>query len=324
MINDHYIMSDSMIGNGSYGRVYRGVDRRTDDMVAIKIDNDPFLLEREVKVYQYLWQYLEAGYTPNLHIPRLLWEGTHGGKRILVLERLGPSLDKLFDRYGKRWSRSTVYWILIQALRLIGDLHELGILHRDIKPDNFSIGYADRMTLYLFDFGLSSQYIGKSGKHVPERAGMSMIGTMRYASLTNHAGIQQSRRDDLESLVYMALYFWDGTLPWKHTADHMEDRVERSRCIAEQKREVGTVLHPSLQLFYDYVLQLKYDEIPDYPRWIKHFEDLYQAALTTPLASRATEFPSETTKTKSGIDWVFEECPDIIKEGKTRKKRSAK
>lgn len=214
-----------VLGRGSYGTVYSGVQRSlpTDIPVAVKTHHDAFLLDREVQLYQYLWRHKRAGGAPGLRIPRLLWEGTtdDGSARVVVLDRLGTSLDQLFDRGGQVWGHETVCWVACEALRLLEGLHALGVVHRDLKPDNFAIGHgkADRHRLYTFDFGLSSQYLNKEGAHQPFREGLSLIGTMRYASLNNHAGKQQSRRDDLESLGYVLWCLSVGTLPWKHAGE---------------------------------------------------------------------------------------------------------
>lgn len=263
-----------LLGSGSYGSVYIGKHHLVsrDEQVAVKLHNDAFLLQREVKIYNYLWEYKKKGYVPDLHIPRLLWSGqcdTHANESI-VMERLGTSLDQLFDNSNKIWTPETVCWVALHALRLLRGLHTLGIVHRDIKPDNFALGYAGAkcMELYIFDFGLSSQYINKEGEHNPSKLGLSLIGTMRYASIHNHKGVLQSRRDDLEALFYMLLYFYNGTLEWKHISNDSGDRVERNRLILKHKEQLKVEAIPEvLRGYYLYVKQLTYDENPDYAKW---------------------------------------------------------
>ena len=112
-------------------------------------------------------------------------------------------------------------------LQRIEFVHNNSFLHRDIKPDNFLIGHgANQHILYIIDFGLSKRFIDqKTGKHIPYRDGKSLTGTVRYASLNTHIGIEQSRRDDIESIAFVMVYFIKGKLPWQDVSG--EDKEEK-------------------------------------------------------------------------------------------------
>jgi len=106
--------------------------------------------------------------------------------------------------------------ISIQMVQLIEKVHEERIIHRDIKPDNFLIGGNENTkdSVYIIDFGLAKCFRNSEGEHIPYKDGKNLTGTARYASIATHKGIEQSRRDDLETIGHVLLYLLKGTLPW--------------------------------------------------------------------------------------------------------------
>lgn len=132
------------------------------------------------------------------------------------MDLLGPSLEDLFNYCKRKLTLKTVLLLADQMLQRIEAVHAKHFMHRDIKPDNFLMGNpTDKNLLYIIDFGLAKKYlISKTGEHIPYRDGKNLTGTARYASLNTHKGIEQGRRDDLESIGYVLLYFLKGELPW--------------------------------------------------------------------------------------------------------------
>jgi len=108
-------------------------------------------------------------------------------------------------------------------------LHSKNYVHRDIKPDNFCIGSTDTHTIYLIDFGLATKYKNsKTGEHYLNECHNSLTGTARFASLCAHKGETQTRKDDLEGLGYVLLYFLKGSLPWQGLAAvNKKDKYEK-------------------------------------------------------------------------------------------------
>lgn len=104
-----------------------------------------------------------------------------------------------------------------QMIERIEFVHGKGYLHRDIKPDNFVVGKGKKASrVYLIDFGLAKRYLQKDGSHIPYRDNKNLTGTARYASLNTHLGIEQGRRDDIEGILNVLLYFVKGSLPWQN------------------------------------------------------------------------------------------------------------
>jgi serine/threonine protein kinase len=192
----------------------------------------------------------------------------YGKTRVMAMDQMGPSLDRLFKRCGRKFSLKTVLMIADQLFRIIEWVHECGVLHRDIKPHNFLTGrgeYANK--IYLIDYGISSTYLDpRTHEHLTYSQNNGLVGTPYYVSVNTHLGGQQSRRDDIESILYMLVLFLQGSLPWQGQKQKKEKRNEDIAQIKIQtKLEVLCAGIPdSFRMMLDLVRRLRFDERPKY------------------------------------------------------------
>ncbi len=136
----------------------------------------------------------------------------------MVMDLMGPSLEDLYKFCGGRFSLKTTLMVGYQMLGTIQRLHGKNYVHRDIKPENFLMGLGKKSHMvHIIDFGLAKRYRdSKTHQHIQYKENKNLTGTARYASVNAHLGIEQSRRDDLESIGYVLVYLANGTLPWQN------------------------------------------------------------------------------------------------------------
>ncbi|XP_078428193.1 casein kinase 1-like protein 3 [Wolffia australiana] len=263
------------IGSGSFGEIYFATHVDTFETVAVKIETSKTKhpqLFYEAKLYKALQG--EVG------IANIRWCGQSGEDKVLVLDLLGPSLEDLFVYCGRKFSLKTVLMLADQMIARIEYVHSKGFLHRDIKPDNFLMGLGRKANqVYIIDFGLAKRYRDPgSNRHITYKENKSLIGTARYASCNTHLGIEQSRRDDLESLGYVLLYFLRGSLPWQGL--RAATKKQKYEKICEKKLstpiEVLCKSHPvEFASYFHYCHSLKFDQRPDYGFLKRLFKDLF-------------------------------------------------
>ncbi|KAF7800063.1 hypothetical protein EIP86_011306 [Pleurotus ostreatoroseus] len=269
------------IGSGSFGELryrrilHRPLSPRTGDTylalniisgeeVAIKLESIEARhpqLEYETKIFKCL-----AG---GVGIPFVRWYGRKDNYNAMVVDLLGPSLDDLFRYCGRKFSLKTVLLLADQLISRIEYIHSRNFVHRDIKPENLLMGigrYGNQ--LHAIDFGLAKRYRNpKTQRHIPYKDNKNLTGTARYASVNTHLGVEQARRDDLESIAYILIYFLRGSLPWQGlkgvTKKEKHDRIMEKK-MTTPTDELCRGLPIEFGLFLNYTRALRFGDKPDY------------------------------------------------------------
>jgi serine/threonine protein kinase len=270
IINKKYKILEK-IGEGSFGSIYKGENCRSQELVAIKVEpisSNFKLLKNESKIYQYLIN--------NEGFPSVKWFGKDDYNYYMVIDLLGESLQSLMMQ-KQSFSLKLVLQIGIQIISLLQVLHENGFVHRDIKPDNFLLGLNSKSKqIHIIDFGFCKRYL-ISGKHIDSSLRSSnIIGTPSFISINAHNLHELSRRDDLESLGYMLLYFNNGgNLPWSEINNNemmmtMKTFFMNNGEAQEEGQEVEVNVENNVLLeFITTVRKLHFSETPNYKELIK-------------------------------------------------------
>ena len=275
--------TDSKIGQGSFGKIYSAHNINNGELYALKLEKrnggGRSLLETETYILCYL---------KGEGIPSIKSYGFSGEFNILVMELLGKSLETLFQENNCKFSLKTVCMLADQMITRLEYIHKKYILHRDIKPDNFTIGRGKRSHIvYLIDFGLSKKYRSSKGnhEHIKYSENKRLIGTARYASINALKGCEQGRRDDMEALGYVLMYFLRGSLPWQGLKLNKGD--DRYKKIYETKKsttpeELCAGYPRQFCEYVKYTRNLSFEQEPDYnylKKLIYNIMDKYEFSI---------------------------------------------
>ncbi|KAF8498962.1 kinase-like domain-containing protein [Russula emetica] len=220
--------------------VYFGKDIKTERDVALKLEvaqDSSSNLVHKYSVYQAI-----SGLSK---IPKVYWYGREGPYHVIVLNRLGSTLEEI----GRTCiDTNAVFTYAMQMLLILESLHDRHYVHLDIKPDNFALGIATR-------------------SHTMQIYGSSTIGTICYSSINCHLGLTPSRRDDLESLIYVIVYLVKGCLPWQgitvQPGQIHQDKVLKVKQATIVKALCKGLPQPFIE-FSKYIRCLGFQDKPDY------------------------------------------------------------
>ena len=259
----------SEIGSGSFGTIYRGANMITHQPVAIKFEVANTTrpnLSLEARIYSLL--------KGAVGFPKMLFYGSQGDLNVMVIDLLGKSLQSLVEAAPPRFSLKTVLMLADQMIARLWYLHSKGIIHRDVKPENFVMGTgASSNVVYLIDFGLAKKFSFET----VARTGRGFVGTAKFASIHAHEGLEQSRRDDLESLAYTLIWMLKGTLPWSNPPGLNPDEKLQKTLDMKRNTPIDELCRGIPAEFCEFlrdVRELEFGETPDYSKYQRMFRDL--------------------------------------------------
>jgi serine/threonine protein kinase len=255
------------IGSGSFGCIFEVQSLEDGRLYAVKLENDKGP-SPQLRWEYHLYKLLDAA----TGVPRVYDFWHEENYRAMCMDRLGPSLAFYFLQCNKMLSIKTVSMVGIQMICRLEYLHQRSHIHRDIKPDNFVFGVGTNShILYLIDMGLAQRYRDlKTFVHRPYKEDRGLAGTARYVSVNVHLGVEQSCRDDLESVAYVLISLRKGRLPWQSLKGKSKDKKDKDKdMLAAFKMETSPeTLCQDLPIeFLHYVQkvrQLTFDQRPPY------------------------------------------------------------
>ena len=262
-----------LLGEGGFGAVYKVHEEgNKKNMYAMKVekkleDRKHSKLKMEVAILKLVAQER----TPDVsHFTAIVDRGKKEKYFFLIMTLVGKSLDDLKrERPHHVFSIATGLGASYQCLEAIEDLNKWGFIHRDIKPANFACGLdSKKRVIYLLDFGIARRILNEDNELKAPREKVAFKGTVRFASLNTHKGIEASPKDDCESWFYLLLDLMViGGLPWRKCKDKSEvvKSKEESRTTKRKKLFHGlSKCQDSLDKMLDYIDSLAYSDKVDY------------------------------------------------------------
>lgn len=264
------------IGSGSYGQVRLGTNVHTGQSVAIKFESIRPQKEPQLQMESRIYHALKG----KKGFPDIYFFGRHGPDQyVLVMQLLERNLETLYECCKRNFSLKSIVFLTLQLLKRFEQIHAANIVYRDVKPENFMLGPITN-TIFIIDFGLSKPFIDPgTGEHIANVQTNGLIGTSRYMSMNAHQYRELSRRDDLEALAYVFLYFLRGKLPWSGLKasglrQHNQKILDMKRDIPVDELCAG--FPEEYQCYLRYARALTFDQTPNYNRLRNMFKRLFQ------------------------------------------------
>ncbi|KAL4285942.1 hypothetical protein AHAS_Ahas19G0036600 [Arachis hypogaea] len=212
-------------------------------------------------------------------VPQVHYKGRQGDYYVMVMDMLGPSLWDVWNNNSHSMSTEMVACIAIEAISILEKMHSRGYVHGDVKPENFLLGppgTPNEKKLFLVDLGLATKWRDSTtGLHVEYDQRPDVFrGTVRYASANAHLGRTGSRRDDLESLAYTLIFLLRGRLPWQGFQGENKGFLVCKKKMGTPPDSLCCFCPQPFKLFVEHVVNLKFDEEPNYAKYISFFDGI--------------------------------------------------
>jgi serine/threonine protein kinase len=292
MIANKYKL-ETILSKGSYGFVYKGLNKISHENVAIKIEINAKSLQHETKILNYLYS------NKIRKIPAIYWYGIFENHPCLVMtyyeynlldyiKKINNTICSTNNEESKKEKILKINQIMYKMLNIIMEIHNQFVLHRDLKPANFMIKNGE---LYLIDFGLASFYITDNQTHIKNEQNETLIGSPKYISIHIFDGNTYSRRDDLISLGYIYLMMVLNGTPWEDDVQHKymlenqgkstyeeihihhpKNKIRRTNRILSNMLEKYVGMYENITTYLKYLYELEYDEKPRYNYLSTFFE----------------------------------------------------
>jgi serine/threonine protein kinase len=256
------------LGSGGYGEIFAVRSADSSDLLALKTEN----LDSRVPTLSNELHFLKL-LPPEPCFPRVVYEGSTQAVKFFVMPLFGPSVGAIRRLWeGQHFSLPTICRVALETLAIIEKLHSAGIVHCDIKPDNFLLNQASVGGFVLIDFGLSSRWRSpETHRHIESRTSDGFRGTLRYGSTFVHKLCEPARRDDVISWFYSIVEIAKGKLPWKDVQDnHL--CMSCKQTITAEKLCAG--LPQPMQTIWNSIRTLEFEEEPDYALIKRQIEEM--------------------------------------------------